>query len=331
MQELRTERLSSGTEAENRLRVFPRDLALGLLAGGLLCAAISAVATDAVAQSPADLAEAKAVFASRCAMCHGVAGAGDGVAAAGLTPKPRDLSLAAWQGSVTDDHIATVITKGGPAVGLSPLMPAHADVAAKPMVMAALVQHVRGFGAVPAPAQPAAGEAPAAGGAPAAPASPAPVPAEARVATDDDIERGLNMFQGRVRFSNSGPACNSCHHVKNDAVIGGGVLAKELTSVFSTMGAPGVQAILGRPPFPVMEQAYSGKGLTDDEIFSVVAFLEHADAEQAFQQPRDYGVKLFVSGVVGVFVLLGTYAVLWPRRKKLSVNHDIYERQVKTI
>ena len=57
-----------------------------------------------------------------CASCHGATGAGDGAAAAAMNPKPRNLTDAAWQASVDDARIKTVIEKGGAAVGLSPLM-----------------------------------------------------------------------------------------------------------------------------------------------------------------------------------------------------------------
>lgn len=159
--------------------------------------------------------------------------------------------------------------------------------------------------------------------------STAPSAAEAPP-TQDEIRLGQNLFQGKVRFSNGGPSCISCHHVKNDAVIGGGILAKDLTSVFSRMGGPGVRAILGGPPFPVMQAAYQGKAFTPDEIRALVGFLQNADKEHAFQQPRDYGLRLFNAGVGGAIILLGMYSVVGSRRKKESVNQAIYDRQVKS-
>ena len=90
--------------------------------------------------------------------------------------------------------------------------------------------------------------------APAAPAAPVAAPA-----SPEDIEAGQAMFQGVTRFENDGAACNACHDVRNDAVIGGGILAAELTTVFSRMGSAGVKAILGQAPFPVMQAAYGGQ------------------------------------------------------------------------
>lgn len=97
--------------------------------------------------SEAAKAEAKTIYTSRCATCHGTAGKGDGAAAAGLNPKPRDLSEAAWQKSVTDEHIEKIIAMGGPAVGKSPLMPPNPDLTSKPDVVKALRMIVRDFGA----------------------------------------------------------------------------------------------------------------------------------------------------------------------------------------
>lgn len=162
------------------------------------------------------------------------------------------------------------------------------------------------------------------GGGAAAPAAPAAPPSAA------DIELGAKLFQGLVRFEKSGPACNSCHHVKNDAVIGGGVLARELTTVFTRMGAPGTSAIIGQPPFPVMEAAYKGRDLTPAETKALVAFLQDVAAKEAMQTPVDYGNNLLIGGSGLFLVLACLYGLIWRRRKQLPVNHEVFARQVKS-
>ena len=153
-------------------------------------------------------------------------------------------------------------------------------------------------------------------------------PAVVEQATEEQVILGQDLFQGTRRLTNGGPTCNSCHDVTNDAVIGGGILARELTTVFSRLGGPGVRAILGSPPFPVMQRAYQDTPLTDEEVAALVGFLERADAEQALHQPRDYGIKLFGAGVVGVIILLFFYSLLWRGRLRGSVNQAIYDRQI---
>ena len=149
-------------------------------------------------------------------------------------------------------------------------------------------------------------------------------------ASEEDILTGQELFQGSLRLANGGPACNACHEVRNDAVIGGGILAAELTTVFSRMGEAGVAAILGRAPFPVMQAAYEDRSLTEHEVTALVAFLEYADSEQYNQLPRDYGLGLFASGVVGAGVLFGLIGFVWRGRKIGSVNQSIYDRQIKS-
>jgi mono/diheme cytochrome c family protein len=166
------------------------------------------------------------------------------------------------------------------------------------------------------------GGSPAAGTDSAAPSAPSAQP--------DEIQRGQDLFEGKVRFANAGPSCNACHHVKSDVLLGGGILASELTLVFSRMGHAGVRAILGNTPFPVMQAAYAGKELSEKEISALVAFLQHADKEHARQMPKEWGWRMFSAGAGGVVVLLGIFSLAGRRRKKRCVNQDIYDRQVKS-
>ncbi len=76
------------------------------------------------AEEKGDAAKGKELYNQYCVSCHGAEGKGDGVAAQALDPKPRDLSDAAFTSTVTNEHLYKVISEGGPAVGLSPLMAA---------------------------------------------------------------------------------------------------------------------------------------------------------------------------------------------------------------
>ncbi len=97
--------------------------------------------------SAADRQEAHDIFQTRCAVCHGQFGRGDGAGAAALNPKPQNYADAAWQQKVTDAEIEKAIVFGGAAVGKSALMVPNPDLEAKPGVVAALREKVRSFGA----------------------------------------------------------------------------------------------------------------------------------------------------------------------------------------
>jgi mono/diheme cytochrome c family protein len=67
----------------------------------------------------------KGLYDKNCASCHGAGGKGDGVAAASLKPKPKDLADKTFMAGLKDEQLIDVIKKGGAAVGKSPLMPPY--------------------------------------------------------------------------------------------------------------------------------------------------------------------------------------------------------------
>jgi len=76
------------------------------------------------------------VYQQRCALCHGPAGKGNGPAAAGLNPKPRDHTDAAYMNSRTDAQLLDVIHNG------KGNMPAWKNVLTEREMRAVLI-HVR--------------------------------------------------------------------------------------------------------------------------------------------------------------------------------------------
>lgn len=85
------------------------------------------------------------IFNTRCSVCHGMSGHGDGPGSAALNPKPRNYSDAEWQKTVTDEQIKKTIVEGGASVGKSPLMVPNPDLAGKDEVLNGLVAIIRGF------------------------------------------------------------------------------------------------------------------------------------------------------------------------------------------
>ena len=80
--------------------------------------------------SAADATKGAALYAQRCAMCHGDKGAGDGPVSATLPAdqKPRNLAEGAMKYATDDAKLKNLLHNGGAAVGLSVLMPAQSDL-----------------------------------------------------------------------------------------------------------------------------------------------------------------------------------------------------------
>ncbi|HEY1416981.1 MAG TPA: cytochrome c [Myxococcaceae bacterium] len=90
-------------------------------AGGLV--ALAGSVSLAAGTAKPDAAAGKAIYDRECASCHGAAGKGDGEDAAYYTTKPTDLTDRAKLSKRSDEFLSTVISKGGPAKGLSKDMP----------------------------------------------------------------------------------------------------------------------------------------------------------------------------------------------------------------
>ncbi|MBI2525854.1 MAG: c-type cytochrome [Candidatus Rokubacteria bacterium] len=109
-------------------------IAVMRLAGPLIATVVlaAALAAGVLAWSPASSARVatdvkvqrgQQVFATYCANCHGQSGKGDGLSGQSLPIKPQDLTQGAVLNPLPDHFLFSLITRGGQAVGLSPLMP----------------------------------------------------------------------------------------------------------------------------------------------------------------------------------------------------------------
>ena len=82
-----------------------------------------------------DAAAGKKLYATYCAACHGDSGKGDGAAASALPVKPANLSDGSVMNPLADKFLVEIVTKGGVAVGKSPLMPALGTQINQPQVL----------------------------------------------------------------------------------------------------------------------------------------------------------------------------------------------------
>lgn len=93
----------------------------------------------------------KALFAERCAVCHGQNADGQGTMAQSIEPpKPADFRENVYA-RMPIDSIRAVIVRGGAATGRNPRMPAWEDELTEPQIEAvtAFVRSVGRFGQVP--------------------------------------------------------------------------------------------------------------------------------------------------------------------------------------
>jgi mono/diheme cytochrome c family protein len=126
-----------------------------------------------------------------------------------------------------------------------------------------------------------------------------------------DAGRGRDLFVGRRRLANGGPACITCHTAHGLEGIEGGRLGPELTKVYERVGGrTSLTARLWAPATPTMLPVYKEHALQLDEVMSLVAYLEETDrqgVEQASGPPRTF----FLLGLGGTVLGLAAVSVLW--------------------
>ncbi len=81
-------------------------------------------AKSPVAANPATIAEGKAIFEGKgtCFTCHGMEGKGDGPAATGLDPGPRDFTSKAFTTAKTEGEMMWVLRNGSAGTAMIPMV-----------------------------------------------------------------------------------------------------------------------------------------------------------------------------------------------------------------
>lgn len=144
---------------------------------------------------------------------------------------------------------------------------------------------------------------------------------------------GEDLFVGKIRFVNGGPACNSCHNVSIKGFISGGALGKDLTQAVSRLTSGGAKAFFANSPMPMpqMQQSFDGKPLTTQEVNDILAFLTYSDNLAKSSPPASIiGKKMLTGGIAGVIGLLILFSFFWIRRKQRPVNYKVFKRQIKS-
>ena len=132
--------------------------------------------------------------------------------------------------------------------------------------------------------------------------------------TEADILSGYQYFTGEKRLANGAAPCNSCHNAKGMTGLGGGHLAPDLTRVYERMqGRKNLSSWLQAPATPTMQPLFLQSSLTNDEIVSLVAFLE-AEARAGGEADNSGQLAFLFLGLGGaVFGFIGA-DFLWRGR-----------------
>jgi mono/diheme cytochrome c family protein len=143
-----------------------------------------------------------------------------------------------------------------------------------------------------------------------------PIPAQA------SAHRGEELFTGKTRLRNRGPACISCHSVAGLPFPNGGTLGPDLTQVYKKLGPQGTQSAMQTLFFRVMTPIYSDHMLAPEEQADLMAFLEQAETKP--QSQRDTQIIILAALLLGGFFVALT-AFFWKDRVRSVRRALIYK------
>ncbi|MDP4222129.1 MAG: cytochrome c [Bacteroidota bacterium] len=127
--------------------------------------------------------------------------------------------------------------------------------------------------------------------------------------TSEAVPAGRSLFYGYTGFMNSASPCSGCHNISDVYLLGGGKLAKDLSDSYGRLGPAGINAILTNPPFPVMQRAFRGHELSEEEKTDIISLLKSVSDMPAYNKvPKSTGLYFFaVSFLCAIFILAFIY------------------------
>jgi nitrate reductase gamma subunit len=247
-----------------RLLIYAR--ALRVVRCAALGAAIGFCVLLSAEVASADTAEAKKIFTTRCMACHTFGkGVKVGPDLRGVTERRQRPWLITFVRSSS-----TVIASGDPtATALftefkQQRMPDWADLSE------AQVGSIMDWLAVNGPDQ------------------QDPDARSADQATVAEIAAGRELFHGARALSLGGLACASCHSIHDESGASGGVLASDLTSIYSQYQDGAMTVFLKRPCFMRFPESRLPAFLAPAESFALKAYLRSCALTN---QPADSSAK----------------------------------------
>jgi mono/diheme cytochrome c family protein len=132
--------------------------------------------------------------------------------------------------------------------------------------------------------------------------------------TADDVLTGMEIFLGKRKLSQAGPACVSCHTLGSIGGFGGGRLGPDLTLVYQRLGGrKGLSAWLSAPATPTMQSVFRDHSLQSPEILSLVAVFDDSSRQS---QPANTTsqIRFFLAGIAGAVLGLALMGWIWRGR-----------------
>ena len=146
--------------------------------------------------------------------------------------------------------------------------------------------------------------------------------------TPQDVTVGRQIFSGKRRLAGGGPACISCHTMRDLRGLSGGRLGPDLTLVYERLqGRKGLSAWLMSPASPTMTPVFRNAQIQSEEILPLVAYFEDS-AKRGGQDDSSALLNFFLISAAMMVVGLVSLDAIWKKRIH-GVRRQLVQRRTR--
>ncbi|GAB1405708.1 hypothetical protein MASR1M74_28900 [Lentimicrobium sp.] len=137
--------------------------------------------------------------------------------------------------------------------------------------------------------------------------------------TPAEVMRGERMFYGLVAFENGGKtACNSCHNTVTSDTLNWNPSAADLAQAFMEADGMNIYASMAEPGSEVMAKAHAEYKLTDQEVYTIAAYLSEF---KGMEKHRSFPVRRVLFIVFAVLMTLALIDLIFTKKIKYRFIH----------
>ncbi len=130
--------------------------------------------------------------------------------------------------------------------------------------------------------------------------------------TDEEINKGKELFEGNRPFINNVQACNTCHNTFEIDTLNWNPSAKDISSAFSQRNNVDMSNILINPLSDKMKEVLKDHKLADDEIFYITAFLQSIE-NTSLKENKTIPVKLIVFILICIVMVISLLDLIFTK------------------
>ncbi len=138
--------------------------------------------------------------------------------------------------------------------------------------------------------------------------------------TPSDIQKGKQLFEGKIQFEFSLPACNSCHNAEPIDTFNWNPSAFEIAQKYFANPLVSSEDVLKHPVSDTMKAIFKDKPLTNNEIFYLNAYLKDLAKHGLSAPPRSMTSKAFIISIILLLFFLSDLWVLhWIKPRAIPI------------